>query len=216
MRKNYLLYPGKICIDEAGEKCLGCLSLRMKTVDRELSFDRGDSLRLRAGARRMEAKVYYGEETRKALANFGPGVTPPRLIAAYAKVKRAAVAAVQEVEGRFDPELFACLIDALDEIAAGKHDDQFPLSIRQGGAGTSFNMNLNEVAAAEGPGALSGTAGKRGASPGPHRGREPSPVHERHLPHRGDGSGLRARGRTRRGDNRPPGGPRRQGAGIRR
>jgi biotin synthase len=50
VRKNYLLYPGKICIDEAGEKCLGCLSLRMKVVDRELSFDRGDSLRLRAGA----------------------------------------------------------------------------------------------------------------------------------------------------------------------
>jgi aspartate ammonia-lyase len=96
----------------------------------------------------MEPKAYFGEETRKALANFGPGLTPPGLIAAYAKVKRAAVAAVQEVEGRFDPPLFACLIDALDEIAAGKHDDQFPLSIRQGGAGTSFNMNLNEVAAA--------------------------------------------------------------------
>ncbi|HET7838153.1 MAG TPA: [FeFe] hydrogenase H-cluster radical SAM maturase HydE [Rectinemataceae bacterium] len=45
VRKNYLLYPGKICLDEAGEKCLGCLRLRMKTVDRELSFARGDSLR---------------------------------------------------------------------------------------------------------------------------------------------------------------------------
>jgi biotin synthase len=50
VRKNYLLYPGKICIDEAGERCLGCLALRMKSVDRELSFDRGDSLRLRAEA----------------------------------------------------------------------------------------------------------------------------------------------------------------------
>jgi len=46
VRKNYLLYPGKICLDEAGEKCLGCLALRMKSVDRELSFGRGDSLRL--------------------------------------------------------------------------------------------------------------------------------------------------------------------------
>jgi biotin synthase len=46
VRKNYLLYPGKICLDEAGEKCLGCLALRMKSVDRELSFARGDSLRL--------------------------------------------------------------------------------------------------------------------------------------------------------------------------
>jgi biotin synthase len=45
VRKDYLLYPGKICLDEAGEKCLGCLGLRMESVDRRLSFDRGDSLR---------------------------------------------------------------------------------------------------------------------------------------------------------------------------
>jgi biotin synthase len=44
VRKNYLLYPGKICLDEAGEKCLGCLRIRMKTVDREISYARGDSL----------------------------------------------------------------------------------------------------------------------------------------------------------------------------
>ncbi len=50
VRKNYLLYPGKICIDEAGEKCLGCLALRMRSVDRELSFERGDSRRLIAEA----------------------------------------------------------------------------------------------------------------------------------------------------------------------
>ncbi len=94
-----------------------------------------------------EHAVYYGEETRKALANFGPGSTPRELIRAYAKVKRAAVTAVQEVEGRFEGGLFDCLVAALDEIAEGKHDGQFPLPIRQGGAGTSFNMNLNEVAA---------------------------------------------------------------------
>ncbi|HTX74537.1 MAG TPA: [FeFe] hydrogenase H-cluster radical SAM maturase HydE [Rectinemataceae bacterium] len=47
VRKNYLLYPGKICLDEDGEKCLGCLSLRMKSIGREISFARGDSLRLR-------------------------------------------------------------------------------------------------------------------------------------------------------------------------
>lgn len=81
----------------------------------------------------MPSKVYYGEETSKALANFGPGSTPRELIAAYAKVKRAAVTAVQEVESRLDPELFACLVDALGEIAEGKLDEQFPLPIRQGG-----------------------------------------------------------------------------------
>lgn len=45
VRKDYLLYPGKICVGEAGEQCLGCLGLRMESVDRRLSFDRGDSLR---------------------------------------------------------------------------------------------------------------------------------------------------------------------------
>jgi iron-only hydrogenase maturation rSAM protein HydE len=45
-KQNYLLYPGKICIAEEGEKCIGCLSLRVRSVDRELSFARGDALRL--------------------------------------------------------------------------------------------------------------------------------------------------------------------------
>ena len=151
VRKNYLLYPGRSASTRRARSAWDALP------SHEIG---GSRAVLRAGAIRgdrasrptMEPdagaspKVYYGEETRKALANFGPGETPPALIAAYAKVKRAAVAAVQEVESRFDPGLFACLLDALDEIARGKHDRQFPLSIRQGGAGTSFNMNLNEVA----------------------------------------------------------------------
>lgn len=42
-KKDYLLYPGKICLDESGFECVGCLTLRCKGVDRELSFQRGDS-----------------------------------------------------------------------------------------------------------------------------------------------------------------------------
>jgi biotin synthase len=49
-KRKYLLYPGKICLNEAGETCIGCLSLRMKSVGRELSFLRGDALRLAASA----------------------------------------------------------------------------------------------------------------------------------------------------------------------
>ena len=45
-KKDYLLYPGKICLDESGIQCIGCLSMRVRTVDRKLSFDRGDALRL--------------------------------------------------------------------------------------------------------------------------------------------------------------------------
>jgi biotin synthase len=45
-KRNYLLYPGKICLDEEGETCIGCLSLRMRTIGRELSFLRGDAPRI--------------------------------------------------------------------------------------------------------------------------------------------------------------------------
>ncbi|MCF6335223.1 MAG: [FeFe] hydrogenase H-cluster radical SAM maturase HydE [Spirochaetales bacterium] len=43
-KKNYLLYPGKICLDESGIQCIGCLSIRVKPLDRELSFAKGDTL----------------------------------------------------------------------------------------------------------------------------------------------------------------------------
>lgn len=42
-KKDYELYPGKICLDEDGLKCVGCLSLRVKSVGKELDFGRGDS-----------------------------------------------------------------------------------------------------------------------------------------------------------------------------
>lgn len=45
-KRNYLLYPGKICLSETGETCLGCLSARVRPLNRELSFLRGDAPRL--------------------------------------------------------------------------------------------------------------------------------------------------------------------------
>jgi biotin synthase len=45
-KRNYLLYPGKICLSEEGETCIGCLSLRMRSIGRELSFLRGDAPRV--------------------------------------------------------------------------------------------------------------------------------------------------------------------------
>lgn len=43
-KQHYLLYPGKICLDESGIQCIGCLSMRVKPLNRELSFVRGDGL----------------------------------------------------------------------------------------------------------------------------------------------------------------------------
>ena len=93
-------------------------------------------------------RAYWGKETEKALVNFGHGITPPVVIAAYAQVKLAALCAVQETEQRFPLGLFSCIEDALGQIIRGELDSAFPLPLKQGGAGTSLNMNLNEVASA--------------------------------------------------------------------
>lgn len=45
-KKDYQLYPGKICLDESGIQCIGCLSMRVRPLGRELSFDRGDAPRI--------------------------------------------------------------------------------------------------------------------------------------------------------------------------
>jgi biotin synthase len=58
-KRNYLLYPGKICLDEEGETCIGCLSLRMKSIGRELSFLRGDAPRLSARPEAAAAEGAY-------------------------------------------------------------------------------------------------------------------------------------------------------------
>jgi len=48
-KKNYLLYPGKICIDEDGEKCISCLSFRLNSIGKDICFERGDSIKYREG-----------------------------------------------------------------------------------------------------------------------------------------------------------------------
>ena len=45
-KKDYELYPGKICLDESGIQCISCLSMRVKPLERELSFRRGDAVRV--------------------------------------------------------------------------------------------------------------------------------------------------------------------------
>ena len=46
VKKDYLLYPGKICLDDTGAQCIGCMGMRVKSVGREISFSRADALRL--------------------------------------------------------------------------------------------------------------------------------------------------------------------------
>jgi aspartate ammonia-lyase len=102
------------------------------------------------GDKAVPADAYYGIQTARALENFDiSGVELrlyPNLIKALAMVKMAAARANVDC-GRFSREILAGIEGACKEIIDGKLHDQFRLDVFQGGAGTSTNMNANEVIA---------------------------------------------------------------------
>ena len=90
--------------------------------------------------------VYYGVQTTRAIENFkitGQHLDPD-FIKSMAEVKKAAALANMST-GRLDKKIGDLLVEAADEIIAGQMLAQFPLDPIQGGAGTSINMNMNEV-----------------------------------------------------------------------
>jgi len=102
------------------------------------------------GEKEIPANAYYGVQTARALENFQlSGVLInhyPGFVEAWAIVKLAAAQANTDV-GAMKPERLAAIQKASDEILAGKYHDQFLVDWYQGGAGTSTNMNANEVLA---------------------------------------------------------------------
>ena len=93
---------------------------------------------------------YYGIQTHRALNNFHiTGITvneEPFMVKGLAYVKKAAAMANRDC-GVFSKEIAEAIIYASDEVISGKYDDQFATELIQGGAGTSMNMNANEVIA---------------------------------------------------------------------
>src|SRR3954471_7902206 len=96
----------------------------------------------------VPADAYYGVQTARAVANFPiSGLhAPDDLIVATILIKKAAAEANAAL-GRLDGEVAAAIRAAADEILAGALRDQFVVDIYQAGAGTSHNMNANEVLA---------------------------------------------------------------------
>jgi aspartate ammonia-lyase len=96
------------------------------------------------------ASAYYGVQTQRALENFAiSGVaigTFPHLIRALALIKKAAAQANAEL-GILERSVAAAIELACDDLLQGRYHDQFPVDAIQGGAGTSTNMNANEVIA---------------------------------------------------------------------
>lgn len=98
----------------------------------------------------IPADAWYGIQTQRAIDNFSITGVPichfPELINALAMVKQAAAYA-NEQTGELIPEKAAAIMAACDDIVDGRLHDQFQVDLIQGGAGTSTNMNANEVIA---------------------------------------------------------------------
>src|SRR5579862_5374594 len=105
------------------------------------------------GNRDVPSSVYYGVHTLRAIENFPITGTPisiyPDLVDALACVKQAAAEANRQLK-LLDSKKAEAIVKACAEVRAGKLHDHFACDVIQGGAGTSTNMNANEVIANRG------------------------------------------------------------------
>jgi aspartate ammonia-lyase len=113
------------------------------------------------GERQVPADAYYGIQTLRALENFPiSGLkAAPDFVTATVLVKKAAAEANGSL-GRLRPEVAAAIVRAADEVLAGALRDHFVVDVFQAGAGTSHNMNANEVLANRASEILGGLRGE--------------------------------------------------------
>ncbi|WP_416260032.1 class II fumarate hydratase [Gibbsiella quercinecans] len=109
----------------------------------------------------VPAAQLWGAQTQRSLEHFriSSEKMPPELIHALALTKRAAASVNMDL-GLLPGERGHAIIDAADEVLAGKHPSEFPLSIWQTGSGTQTNMNMNEVLANRASELLGGERGE--------------------------------------------------------
>ncbi|AVS77542.1 class II fumarate hydratase [Paracidovorax avenae] len=109
----------------------------------------------------VPAHRLWGAQTQRSLQNFDiSGERQPReILHALALVKRAS-ASVNHALGLQDAKKTEAIIAAADEVAAGRHPDEFPLVVWQTGSGTQTNMNMNEVLANRASEILGGERGE--------------------------------------------------------
>src|SRR3990167_6014538 len=100
------------------------------------------------GEKDVPINAYYGIQTLRAIENFPISGTPPqkKFIIAFAMVKKAAAIA-NMATGSLNKNIGKAIVRASDEIIQGKLHKEFVVDVYQAGAGTSHNMNANEVIA---------------------------------------------------------------------
>ncbi len=153
VKDNPHLYAG--LVNRAARAIAGRLRIADATLvgrGRTLGFGSG---RMRTehdllGEREVPDEALYGVQTLRAAENFPITGVPlrefPELINALAAVKIAAAKANREL-GHLTEHVFDAIVRAGEEIRAGRHHEHFIVDMIQGGAGTSTNMNVNEVIA---------------------------------------------------------------------
>jgi len=109
----------------------------------------------------VPAARLWGAQTQRSLEHFDISTErmPVELLTALAQVKRAC-ALVNRDLGKLPAQKADALLHAADEVIAGKHPDEFPLSVWQTGSGTQSNMNMNEVLANRASELLGGVRGE--------------------------------------------------------
>ena len=137
--------PPSSTVSIAGPSCVGLpgrvLSFPPMTPPNRIERDP-------LGEKAVPASALYGIQTLRAAENFPiSGLRPlPAFVDAVIWIKRAA-ALTHKQTGRLDGPLADAIVRAADEVLAGQHRDQFIVDVYQAGAGTSHNMNCNEVLA---------------------------------------------------------------------
>lgn len=121
------------------------------------------------GELQVPANALYGVQTQRAVQNFPvSGLRPWRaFIWSMALIKRAAAEVNRDV-GQLDPQLAGAIVEAAAEVMEGRWDAQFVVDPFQAGAGTSHNMNTNEVIANRATQILGGEIGAYKANPNDH------------------------------------------------
>ncbi len=121
------------------------------------------------GEMRVPIDAYYGASTQRAVLNFPISDLrfPREFIRALGQIKQAAAQVNAEL-GNIDAHIADAIVQAAQEVIAGKLDDHFVLDIFQTGSGTSTNMNANEVIANRASEILGGSRGSRKVHPNDH------------------------------------------------
>lgn len=100
------------------------------------------------GIKDVPQEAYYGVQTLRAIENFPiSGFKPHSLFVDATVLIKKAAARVNAELGSLEKEKAQAILQAADEVLTGKHRDQFVVDTYQAGAGTSHNMNVNEVLA---------------------------------------------------------------------